>query len=334
MGKLGPKFGERMLEWWHNIGPAFRQGPRPEELAEGEEWLPKMRGKETRGEWVMLEVTGNNGLILVMQALVWWGQVIANTAAGEGLGASEAMLAAHTEWQYMLGDIMYALECMTGDLLEEDKERLEADHADEIAERAGKLKSTGAAKGAKKATAGKAAKGKVVAQPGKKTVAKQEVLKRDKQEEESDAWPRTRSRGSARGVAAPKAVLQKPKPPRNRLPPLSRGISSTATTAGERGPPSRGGGGAPAHPDSTNAAANATREDVEMPPATLEVPQGPINPNQDAENHPFGRGFDDPFNEDPTAGLSAEELVDLEAELQEDPDAEDDEDNGNEEEEE
>jgi hypothetical protein len=230
-GKIGPKFGWRMLEWWRDIGPAFRQGPRPEELAEGEEWPPKTRGKETRGEWVMLEVAGNNGLILVVQALVWWGQVIANAAAGEGLGAGEAALAAHTEWQYMLGDIMYALECMTGDLLEEDKERLEADHADEIAERAGKLKSTGAAKGAKKATAGKAAKGKVVAKPGKKQSQNKRYCeakyvvknadnltrKRDEQEEESDARPRTRSRGSARGVAAPKAVLQKPKPrPRNR----------------------------------------------------------------------------------------------------------------------
>lgn len=124
--------------------------------------------------------------------------------------------------------------------------------------------------------------------------------------------------------------------PTSQAPPTVAGTSSAATTAGERGPPSRGGGGAPAHPDTTNAnaAANATREDVEMPPAMLDVPQGPINPNQDAENHLFGRGFDDPFNEDPTAGLSAEELADLEAELREDPDAEDDEDDDNEEEEE
>jgi hypothetical protein len=47
---------------------------------------------------------------------------------------------------------------------------------------------------------------------------------------------------------------------------------------------------------------------------------------EEVENHPFGNGFEDPFNGDPHTGLTAEELADLEAKGGLDPDANEDED--------
>jgi hypothetical protein len=124
-----------MLAWWRDIGPAFRQGPRPEGLAETKEWPPKAKAEETLGAWCMLQASGNNGFILVVQALMWWGQSIVNQAAGGGLGAGEEALAGDKEWQYMLGELLYALECMTEEMDEEEKAALELEQANELMER-------------------------------------------------------------------------------------------------------------------------------------------------------------------------------------------------------
>ncbi|KAJ7812565.1 hypothetical protein B0H14DRAFT_3478733 [Mycena olivaceomarginata] len=45
--KILPKFRERMLAWWRDIGLTFRQEPQPETLAEDEEWPPKTVSAET-----------------------------------------------------------------------------------------------------------------------------------------------------------------------------------------------------------------------------------------------------------------------------------------------
>jgi hypothetical protein len=63
--------------------------------------------------------SGNNGIVLALQGLTWWGQSIINRVVGEGLGVGEAALAADEGWQYLLGDMLYALECMTGEMTEE-----------------------------------------------------------------------------------------------------------------------------------------------------------------------------------------------------------------------
>ncbi|KAJ7922764.1 hypothetical protein B0H13DRAFT_1865601 [Mycena leptocephala] len=92
--KILPDFGERLLAWWRKIGPEFRQTPRPEDLAEGEQWPPQSKTGWEWDEWMGLCASGNNGVVLAVQALTWWGQSIINGAAGEGLGAGEAALAA------------------------------------------------------------------------------------------------------------------------------------------------------------------------------------------------------------------------------------------------
>ena len=52
----------------------------------------------------------------------------------------EEALAAHNEWQYMLGELLYAFECMTEEMLAkemlaEDREALELDRANKLVER-------------------------------------------------------------------------------------------------------------------------------------------------------------------------------------------------------
>jgi hypothetical protein len=64
-------------------------------------------------------------------------------------------------------------------------------------------------------------------------------------------------------------------------------------------------------------------EDIEMPAVPQEHMPTNIsaeNREDSAEDHPFGSGFDDPFNGDPLAGLTAEER----AEIENDPDADED----------
>ncbi|KAJ7186260.1 hypothetical protein B0H12DRAFT_989392, partial [Mycena haematopus] len=71
--KIKPNFGERVLAWWRDIGPAFRAGPRPEGLGEDEQWPPRpKKGDEPPGAWTMLRSSGDNGILLVVQALTWW----------------------------------------------------------------------------------------------------------------------------------------------------------------------------------------------------------------------------------------------------------------------
>ncbi|KAJ7824326.1 hypothetical protein B0H14DRAFT_2229290, partial [Mycena olivaceomarginata] len=64
--------GERMLRWWRDIGPEYRQKPRPEGLPESEEWPPKTLKAERPGAWCHLSASENNGMLLVVQALTWW----------------------------------------------------------------------------------------------------------------------------------------------------------------------------------------------------------------------------------------------------------------------
>ncbi|KAF8181405.1 hypothetical protein K438DRAFT_1601776 [Mycena galopus ATCC 62051] len=85
--KIQPDFGARMLAWWRDIGPDFRWQPRPEGFPEQGEWPPRPKqGEEPAGAWAMLKSAGDNGLLLVVLALTWWGQSIVSEASGEGLG--------------------------------------------------------------------------------------------------------------------------------------------------------------------------------------------------------------------------------------------------------
>ncbi|KAJ7917984.1 hypothetical protein B0H13DRAFT_1447508, partial [Mycena leptocephala] len=70
--KILPDFGGRLLAWWRKIGPEFRQGERPEELDESEEWPPQSKTGWDWTDWMGVRASGNNGVILVVQALTWW----------------------------------------------------------------------------------------------------------------------------------------------------------------------------------------------------------------------------------------------------------------------
>ncbi|KAJ7194741.1 hypothetical protein GGX14DRAFT_377699, partial [Mycena pura] len=70
--KLKPNFGQRLLSWWRDIGPEYRKGARPDDYPEGAEWPPQSIEKRERDEFNCIRRSGNNGLLLVVQALVWW----------------------------------------------------------------------------------------------------------------------------------------------------------------------------------------------------------------------------------------------------------------------
>ncbi|KAJ6499645.1 hypothetical protein C8R47DRAFT_971458 [Mycena vitilis] len=107
--KLKPAFGERVVAWWRSINPGFREG---HDTPVGEPWPLEPKSGWTWSDWCELRESGNNGMLLVVLTLIWWGQSIVNKAASDGLGAGERALSANVSWQALLEDIIYVLECM------------------------------------------------------------------------------------------------------------------------------------------------------------------------------------------------------------------------------
>ncbi|KAJ7190914.1 hypothetical protein GGX14DRAFT_340847, partial [Mycena pura] len=70
--KILPNFGERMLRWWRDIGPDFRKGPRPDDWPEEQEWPVQSKEGRDRKDFCCLLKSGNNGFLLIVQALTWW----------------------------------------------------------------------------------------------------------------------------------------------------------------------------------------------------------------------------------------------------------------------
>ncbi|KAJ7795990.1 hypothetical protein B0H14DRAFT_2620397 [Mycena olivaceomarginata] len=313
-----------------DIGPAFRQGPRPEGLAETEEWPPKTKAEETPGAWCMLQASGNNGFILAVRVLMWWGQLIVNQAAGGGLGAGEEALVGDKEWQYMLGELLYVLECMTEEMDEEEKAALELERANELTERNWVL---GGKRGKKPKPMTKLPAKPLSPKPGTAPrlvpppSRKQPARKSPRAAEQTDG-----------GVGATATTFL-------ALGGGKRSGSTAATDGHGKQEQSGGTGGGGAQDNSvevvasTGAEALSTKdshsaeafptmfsnagEDIEMPVVPQEHMPTNIsaeNREDSAEDHPFGSGFDDPFNGDPLAGLSAEER----AEIENNPDADED----------
>jgi hypothetical protein len=132
--------------------------------------------------------------VLALQGLTWWGQSIINGVAGEGLGAGEAALAADEGWQYLLGDMLYALECMTGEMTEETAAAVAVERAYAVAfqgweenDCTGERPTRVAPKktAVKKTTKGAAKKGKAMPKAApKKRYAKQKAIAVDADESE------------------------------------------------------------------------------------------------------------------------------------------------------
>ncbi|KAJ7181399.1 hypothetical protein C8R43DRAFT_941243 [Mycena crocata] len=138
--KLDAGFGERLAAWWGNMIPIKRQQPRPEDLSESEPW--PMRGAHQDPEtfswadWVSLRQSGDNGMLLVVQALTWWGQSIVNEGASEGLGGGEEALAGNAEWQALFEDVLWSLVEMTDPLDAKTRAELAEEKAAHAAGRA------------------------------------------------------------------------------------------------------------------------------------------------------------------------------------------------------
>jgi hypothetical protein len=123
--KLKPNFGERVLTWWREIGPESRQGPKPVDWPQDEVWPPRsLTGCDTE-ELEALRRTGNNGMVLIVQALTWWGQSIVNEGSARGLGQGEEALHLNMHWQYMLEDVLWMLTELTREVDEKTREEVE-----------------------------------------------------------------------------------------------------------------------------------------------------------------------------------------------------------------
>ncbi|KAF8200625.1 hypothetical protein K438DRAFT_1758827 [Mycena galopus ATCC 62051] len=318
--KLKPNIAGRMLAWWRDIGPSFRSESCPEDLAEDQEWPPRpARGQEPAGAWTMLRTSGNNGMLLVVQALTWWGQSIVSEAAGGGLEAGKAVLGADVEWQYMLEDVLYSLGAMTEAIATEDMEQLEKDRAEELAERAEaereRTKRREARKKSGKKTKPTSTKARAPQVKSKRASAKQAKSQSQSQVEKPARAQRKRKRDAGEEAAdqpAAQRVRTEPEPEARPKPkPRFRGAPSTQPNL-----------------VATRADGEATSasgaQDAEMGTGD---PAGPTSPSvqipeDDSENHPFGNSFGDPFNS--ADGLTPEERADLEVDLAMDHDGDKD----------
>ncbi|KAJ6527218.1 hypothetical protein DFH09DRAFT_1328182 [Mycena vulgaris] len=229
---VGKGFGEGLLAWWLDIGPRDRVGPRPDELAEGVEWPLRANSERAWVDWCRVRVGGNNGVILVVLGLTWWGQAIVNEGAGEGLGGGEAALAQHEGWQYLLADVLWAIREMTDEMepgtrteWEQEKAAAKAGTKDtEMSTKTkGKTKKGGKKKSAEKKLPAVKAAGKCKRAAGE-----------DGEASDASATKTTRS-GRARAEIAPPRPRPKPVP-RKRM--TAADDSTTATASGVATPTS------------------------------------------------------------------------------------------------
>ncbi|KAJ7135055.1 hypothetical protein C8R43DRAFT_1132965 [Mycena crocata] len=285
--KLEANFGDRLTHWWYQIGPVYRRGPPPEDHPDGERWPPRVHQTPCSTfwlDWNMLRQGGNNGMLLVVQCLMWWGQSIVNEGAGEGLGGGEVVLAAHEAWNDLLEDILEG-----GD-----------------GEGTGGGKQVPAKKGASKPAPKKMAPKKPAAlrKPlaGKKVPGKRKRASEEEEEEEQ-------AEGNPDAPAAKRVTRSTTRP---QPKPMYRGAKS-ATKAGA----SRAGETPPLIPSTSTPA------DVIMMPVvgTTSIDAAALNKDTDAAGSPpieetaapgdpFSANEGDPFADDPLAAMSAEERED------------------------
>ncbi|KAF8175509.1 hypothetical protein K438DRAFT_1771119 [Mycena galopus ATCC 62051] len=274
---------------------------RPADLAEDQEWsLCPTHGQEPPGAWAMLRTSGDNGMLLVVQALMWWGQSIVSEAMGEGLGAGEAALGADTEWHYMLEDVMYSLGAMTETITEEDGKQLEKDRAEEIAERAEVEKESVKRREARKNAAKKTKAMKARSAPAKRKAPVK--AKSSKSPAEKPARPQCKSEMRVKRL---RTSQQRRGQGKSHKQGEAKASLPWHTRCGAR--PSGDEGGQRWW---------TKRIGVQYPGFRYGFPK------TIQRIIPFGNSFGDPFNS--ADGLTPEERADLEAELEMDEDADED----------
>ncbi|KAJ7078701.1 hypothetical protein B0H15DRAFT_804724 [Mycena belliarum] len=333
-------FDGRLLQWWYDIGPVNRV-----DLAEGEEWTRKERQERDWVAWSRLRVGGNNGVILVLLGLTWWGQSIVNAAAGEGLGAGEAALSASNAWQYMVEDVLWALGEMTDPMNDEDKRDWEAARAEVMGLSLEDDMST-KPKETETSAKGKSGKGKGVKE---KKAPPKKAAKRTRDEDEAEDGPPTKQRRSTRSppsnsepASKPQVVIERPRPkPKPKLPRKSVAAADGPAVSVEGSTPQRdvdmgaeGGTGTAGTERGPTVLLDEERQDVPQRSPLL-APVAIVR-RGDQQSDPDLNGGD-PFannavgTSDPFAGMSAEEREDFENELLLDGEAGDEEDGGDDE---
>ncbi|KAJ7479675.1 hypothetical protein FB451DRAFT_1171778 [Mycena latifolia] len=322
---VSEEFRDEMLEWWRDIGPGDRSKPRLEELPDNVEWLLQENPKRAYVDWERLRVAGDNGVMLVVLGLTWWGQHIINGTVGDGLGAGEAALRDDKRWQYMVDDVLWALGEMTDEMELATRKEWEEEKA--AGKAAGKPKKAAAKKGKEKgegvkAKGGKGKSGKGGTKEGRgagkktPTARKGKRGRQDEEEEPEDAACAKHTRSTGQGQdTSEDAGAGNAEAPGNE-PVAVAGHTGLETSA----PPlpvqkTSPGVGTPAGDAEMTDGANVSAEAARASGSGTST--GGIDEDQ------FAPQLEDPFEDDPLVGLSAEERRDLEAELEKDPDAED-----------
>ncbi|KAJ7186596.1 hypothetical protein C8R46DRAFT_1206600 [Mycena filopes] len=310
--KVQAGFGERMLEWWRLVGPMGRGLPKPEGMGEEEAW-------PVRSAWACLRQGGDNGVLLVILGLIWWGQQIVNEAVGEGLGAGEAALAGNEQWQFLLGDLLYALRCITEEPGSAVRVALEHKKMDEEALDAwlaggskGKRPKDGdAAKAARKAALAVTKEAKVKEKARAKAAAPARPQRKRGREDDT-------SGEDERAAQKAKTAEEESRPKPRRI--LKTRVTGT-TEAASTQDAAAVNGAAPAEASTLGGLSGGRVKDGEME----EGARGAKQPNAAGEDE----GSVDPFAADPMAGMSAQErewYAAEQAEMDGDPDADDEED--------
>ncbi|KAJ7432046.1 hypothetical protein B0H11DRAFT_2261110 [Mycena galericulata] len=236
-------FGARLLAWWKELGPPTRWDGVGDK--EGEEKEPTCDWKRFWvGEWSRLTSTGRNGPMLLILGLAWWGQTIWNAGAADGLGGSDAALAAAGDWKLLVKDVhgVITAKLTQGRAAMEAEEDAEMEEPEEQTagtgeETAGTGKTGGTKRG--KGNGKKKAKGKVgPAKPKAKAAGPTRKRKRGADEEEEAQDPpgaksqKKKGEGEEEGNVRPRPRRMTRESARARLA-LGVGEMSSATTTSD-----------------------------------------------------------------------------------------------------
>ncbi|KAJ7078590.1 hypothetical protein B0H15DRAFT_954490 [Mycena belliarum] len=126
----GP-FGPRLLAWWKALGPKGRLTKSSEDGTPGRPGLNEDKADYSHIEWTRLRVYGKNGLVLVALMLAWWGQTIWNRGAVDGLGGGDAALAKSADWLLLVEDLTWVLGMLAED---QDRPGIEEVEREEVKE--------------------------------------------------------------------------------------------------------------------------------------------------------------------------------------------------------
>ncbi|KAJ7439841.1 hypothetical protein FB451DRAFT_1191917 [Mycena latifolia] len=352
---VSEEFGNELLEWWRDIGPKDRAMPCPEGLGEEEEWLLREDPARAWVDWTGLRVRGDNGVILVVLGLMWWGQAIVNKAAGDGLGAGEAALRDEKQWQYMLGDVLWGVREITDEVEPEQRKEKGVGGRESGSQSGRPAEDDGTEEGQKEGRGREGERGKGAEERedrGEADHRRQKCKGEDEDEPENGKRRRTQNNAVQEPPACPR-----PKPVARKSKRTVSGTSNADGLPADRpaATPTTGTSAGAMGGEAVGAAAGEvpgpSAGDVEMLEGTLAaVVAGGVNAPQaagvsgQATGLPAGSGKgagigdsedpfapqppSHPFEDDPLAGMSAEEQKDLEEELLADPNAEVDSEDG------